>query len=162
MLAQKPLTVSQIITKLNFKRTRLTTLAACLTGEVALREGEEHVGLLQAMMTAGVPTVVASLWAVDDAATRALFEAFYTRQATLNAPAEAMRDACQLLRNTDAWQHPYYWAAFAVNGLAPPCSFRISDTPWPPTDLSKQIEHYTRQSLLPDTNKMMSVLLTAS
>jgi len=145
MLAQKPLTVAQIITKLNLKRTRLTTLAACLTGQVALREGEEHVGLLQAMMTAGVQTVVASLWVVDDAATRALFEAFYTRQATLNAPAEAMRDACQLLRNTEAWQHPYYWAAFAVNGLVAPRKERISNTIWPPTDLSEQIEQYTRQ-----------------
>ena len=55
MLAQKPLTVSQIITKLNFKRTRLTTLAACLTGEVALRGGEEHVGLLQAMIFFDAP-----------------------------------------------------------------------------------------------------------
>ena len=146
MLAQKPLTVEQIITKLNLRRTRLVTLGACLTGEVALREGEEHIGLLQAMMTAGVQTVVASLWAVDDTATRVLFEAFYSREATLHepAPAQAMREAARLLRESGAWKHPFYWAAFQVNGLVQPLA-AANGGEWPPADLVAQMEKYAQQ-----------------
>lgn len=118
LAGEKPyLTVQDIITQLNLKQTRLVTLAACLSGQVALQAGEEHIGLLQALMTAGAPTIVASLWSVDDAATRALFTAFYTRQISINAPAQAMRDAAALLREKERWAHPYYWAAFQVNGL---------------------------------------------
>ena len=72
-----------------------------MTGEVVLRDGEEHIGLLQAMMTSGVQTVVASLWRVDDAATRALFEAFYVTQTNIHSSAQAMKDASDLLRQQE-------------------------------------------------------------
>lgn len=151
-LAERTLTIEEIITKLDLKRTHLATLAACLTGQVRLREGEEHIGLLQAMMTAGVQTVVTSLWYVDDAATRALFEAFYARQAILNAPAEAMQDACNLLRDIAAqeivaWKHPFYWAAFQVNGLVfHSASSTANQEQWPPADLLSQMSDYAQRS----------------
>ena len=145
------LTVQRIIGELNLKPTRLATLAACLTGEVKLHSGEEHVGLLQAMMTAGVQTVVASLWHVDDAATRALFEAFYHREADMHSAPLAMRDASLLLRQT--WSHPYYWAAFQVNGLPslPQEGFALpkksEPVKWPP-DLLDHIEKDKQRSII--------------
>ena len=69
-------------------------------------------------MTAGVKTVIASLWEVDDLATRALFEAFYLQTATMPAPASSMQQACRLLADIPEWQHPYFWAGFQVNGLS--------------------------------------------
>lgn len=138
------LTVQRIITELNLKPTRLATLAACLSGEVKLQEGEEHVGLLQAMMTAGTQTVVASLWHVDDAATRALFEAFYYREADIHSAPLAMRDASQLLRQK--WSHPYYWAAFTVNGF-PPLPKKTAPAEWP-RDLLEHIEKDNQRSIM--------------
>jgi tetratricopeptide (TPR) repeat protein len=112
------LTVRRIISELRLSRTRLATLGACLSGRVEVRRGEEHVGILQALMSAGARAVVASLWPVHDAATRALFEVFYAEIAAGDAPARALVDAGWLVRNRPGWEHPYYWAAFQVNGLA--------------------------------------------
>ncbi|MGB0384798.1 MAG: COR domain-containing protein [Ardenticatenaceae bacterium] len=139
------LTIQRIITELHLKQTRLATLAACLTGEVALRDGEEHVGLLQAMMTAGAQTVVASLWRVDDAATRALFEAFYFREANIHCSAHAMKDASRLLRQQKKWTHPYYWAAFEVNGLT--SRYQETTPPQWPEELLNHIKQDHERSI---------------
>jgi hypothetical protein len=69
--------VQRIITELRLEQTRLATLSACESGRVGVKEAEEHVGLLQAVMSAGAQAVVAGLWKVDAAATHALFEYFY-------------------------------------------------------------------------------------
>lgn len=139
------LTVQRIMSELNLKQTRLVTLAACLTGEVKLQEGEEHIGLLQAMMTAGTQTVVASLWRVDDAATRSLFEAFYFREVQLHSPAQAMKEASDLLRQKKGWNHPYYWAAFQVNGLTSYAKDR-AEIEWP-AELLADIEQDNESSM---------------
>jgi hypothetical protein len=118
MLAGGWLTVQRIITELHFDRTRLATIAACLSGRVHMHEGEEHVGLVQAMMSAGARAVVASLWPVNDAATRALFEAFYAGIEGGKSPAVALADATRIVRERAGWEHPYYWAAFQATGLA--------------------------------------------
>lgn len=118
MLADGWLTVQRIIAELRLHHARLVTLGACLTGQAEIREGEEYVGLTQAILTAGAQAVVSSLWSVDDAATRALFQAFYPAVAAGKAPAGALREAAAAVRRRPGWQHPYYWAAFAASGLA--------------------------------------------
>lgn len=118
MLAGGWLTVQRIITELHLDQTRLVTMAACLSGHAAMRRGEEHVGLLQSMMTAGAQAVVASLWNVDDAATRAFFHRFYAEVAAGHPPAVASRKAIRFVQEQPHWTHPYYWAAFQVSGLA--------------------------------------------
>jgi CHAT domain-containing protein len=74
------------------------------------------------MMTAGTRVVVGSLWSVQDYATRVLFEAFYEKVRDGMNPAQAMREAQRLVREREVdgqkvWEHPFYWAAFQVNGL---------------------------------------------
>jgi hypothetical protein len=118
MLAGGWLTVQRIITELRLERTHVATFGACLSGRVALKRGDEHIGLLQAMLTTGVQSVVTSLWSVDDAATRTLFEAFYADLAVGHSPASAMQKAAGMIRDRSDWEHPYYWAAFQVSGLA--------------------------------------------
>ncbi len=137
------LTVSEILT-LNLKHVQLATLAACLSGQMDLRAGEEHVGLLQAMLTAGARTIAASLWSVDDTATSALFEAFYFRMAQLNSPSQAMREAMNLVRAQSGWAHPYFWVAFQVNGL-PTVSHQTSAPIWP-TNLTHRLNNYVERS----------------
>jgi len=112
------LTIQPIITRLHLDRARLAVLSACQTGQLDVRRGEEHVGLVQAMMTAGARTVVASLWSVDDASTRVLFEEFYAALGEGQSPAEALARAASRVRQHPGWEHPYYWAAFQAVGLA--------------------------------------------
>jgi CHAT domain-containing protein len=119
MLADGSLTVQRIVNELRLKNPKLVTMSACESGKARIHQGDELLGLVQAMMTIGAPTVVASLWGVNDAATCELFSQFYSNLRREEcSPAVAMRNAIDAVRSHSEWQHPYYWAAFTVNGLA--------------------------------------------
>jgi tetratricopeptide (TPR) repeat protein len=111
-----------MLTVLDVHRARmdadLVVLSACDTGRGALFAGEGMVGLTQAFMAAGAPRVVASLWRVEDAATRALMERFYEALRSGLGTADALRSAQEGVRAEPAWRHPRYWAAWALWGRA--------------------------------------------
>jgi CHAT domain-containing protein len=104
MLADGWLTVQRIITDLRLKQCQLTTLGACQSGRTALGSGDEHVGLIQALMTAGTASVVASLWSVNDASTSAFFGAFYAEINKGEPPAIALRQAAEEVRDVAQMQ----------------------------------------------------------
>ncbi|MCP4538976.1 MAG: CHAT domain-containing protein [Chloroflexi bacterium] len=95
----------------------LVVLSACETGRGTLRGGE-HLGLARAFLLAGTRSVLASHWAVDDAATAELMGAFYRRLAAGEQPAEALRKAQLTALSSSAphRRHPYYWAPFFLLG----------------------------------------------
>jgi CHAT domain-containing protein len=92
---------------------RLVVLSACETGLGTLSRGDEVVGLQRAFLYAGTPTVVTTLWKVDDRATFELIRAFYARLDSGN-PVEALRQAP--LETIRTFPHPYAWAAFVLTG----------------------------------------------
>ena len=55
----------------------LVTFSACETGVNEYRPGNELIGLTRALIYAGTPSVVVSLWAVDDLSTGLLMQHFY-------------------------------------------------------------------------------------
>jgi CHAT domain-containing protein len=92
-------------------------LSACQTALGADVRGEGLIGLTRAFMYAGAPRVVSSLWSVSDRATAALMKAFYRRLLIDRmSVAAALRGAQLELRRNPRWSHPYYWAAFVVQG----------------------------------------------
>jgi CHAT domain-containing protein len=99
----------------------LVVLSACETGLGAglhgdVPAGDDWVGLNRAFLYAGAGSVVASLWAVDDHATRVLMEHLYSGlHAGLGAPA-ALARAQRLVLREGRHRHPHYWAAFGVTG----------------------------------------------
>jgi len=95
----------------------LVTLSACETGLNRIAPGDELLGLVRGFLLAGAPSVMASLWTVDDASTAALMGGFYRRlAASPDAPAvaQALREAQVEVLATQA--HPYFWAAFSLHG----------------------------------------------
>lgn len=96
------------------RATNLVTLSACQTQVGQLSKGDEIVALNRAFLYAGTPTVMASLWSVDDRATSLLMERFYTHLRAGMGKAEALRHAQQEVRKE--YEHPYYWAAFTLTG----------------------------------------------
>jgi len=95
----------------------LVVLSACRTGLGKNVRGEGLVGLTRAFMYAGAARVLASLWTVDDAATAELMSAFYRILFIEGrAPAEALRGAQLHMWRHPRWRHPYYWAAFTLQG----------------------------------------------
>jgi CHAT domain-containing protein len=67
-----------------------------------------------------VPTVVASLWSVDDSATARLFEVFHHKLQAGVDPVDALRAAqLEMLRSPDQKDRsPWAWAAFEVIGAS--------------------------------------------
>ena len=96
--------------------TDLVVLSACQTQMGALSAGDEVVGLTRAFLYAGTPSVIASLWGVDDQATALLMERFYTHLQAGVGKGEALRQAQMDVRAE--YPHPYYWAAFVLTGDA--------------------------------------------
>jgi CHAT domain-containing protein len=101
---------------LDLKQTELVVLSACQTQLGRLSAGDEVVGLTRAFMFAGTPTVVASLWNVDDAATALLMERFYTHLKAGLGKSAALRQAQLDLLQHELYREPYYWSAFVLSG----------------------------------------------
>ncbi len=95
----------------------LVVLSGCSTALGEEIRGEGLLGLTHAFFHAGTPRVVSSLWQVQDRATAELMERFY--RALLQQglrPAAALRSAQLSLRSDPRRRHPYFWAAFVLQG----------------------------------------------
>ncbi|MEH2024159.1 CHAT domain-containing protein [Nostoc sp.] len=74
---EKCLTLGDIFA-LDLRQCRLTTLSACETGLTDFNSlGDEYIGLPSGFLYAGSPSVVSSLWTVDDLSTAFLTIQFY-------------------------------------------------------------------------------------
>ena len=92
----------------------LVTLSACETGVNAIAPGDELIGLARGFFSAGSPTVLLSLWTVDDEATAELMVRFYGELTRSNSPSEALRSAqLEVIRNQP---HPFFWSPFILTG----------------------------------------------
>lgn len=95
----------------------LVVLSACETGLGKEIKGEGLEGLTRAFLYAGARRVVVSLWNVNDRATAALMQNFYTGMLRGNkSPAAALRAAQLRMLQTRQWQSPYFWAPFIMQG----------------------------------------------
>jgi CHAT domain-containing protein len=94
----------------------LVVLSACQTQLGAQSRGDDVVGLNRAFIYAGAPTVIASLWSVDDQATREFMTSFYAHLRQGMGKAAALQAAQAALRVQERYRHPYFWAAFVLTG----------------------------------------------
>jgi CHAT domain-containing protein len=94
---------------LDLRGTAMVVLSACETGVVP-DQGGVALALIGGFLCAGAAAVVASLWAVNDNATRNLMEHFYAHLASGLRPAQALIVAANAIRN----DHPLDWAAFQL------------------------------------------------
>jgi CHAT domain-containing protein/Tfp pilus assembly protein PilF len=102
------------IYNLDLERVSLVVLSACDTELGPRSRGDDIVGLNRAFIYAGSPTIIASLWSVDDEATGNLMMSFYRQLRQGKSKAVALQLAQRDVRAKK--QHPYYWAAFVLTG----------------------------------------------
>ncbi|MEG5015691.1 MULTISPECIES: CHAT domain-containing tetratricopeptide repeat protein [unclassified Microcoleus] len=93
----------------------LVVLSACNTGEGRIT-GDGVIGLSRALISAGVPSVIVSLWAVPDAPTSELMQSFYQNLQNNPDKAQALRQA--MLTTMKTHPQPRDWAAFTLIGEA--------------------------------------------
>jgi len=96
-------------------RARLAVLSACESGAGVMNTGEGTFSIARGFSLVGVPSIVMSLWKVNDRVTSDLMMDMYKGFINEGQPInEALRSSkLNYLDNSDEYSaHPYYWAAF--------------------------------------------------
>ncbi|MGL1863360.1 MAG: CHAT domain-containing protein [Pseudodesulfovibrio sp.] len=94
----------------------LVFLSACDTGRAVIGSGDEIVGLTRGFFVAGTPSVINTLWAIDDQSTAMLAQRFYRNMfAGEMDKARALQEA-KLYLMENGFESPYYWGAFVLQG----------------------------------------------
>jgi len=98
------------IFSLNLKAD-MVVLSACETGLGKISSGDEIIGLTRAFIYAGTPSVVTTLWKVNDRSSYELMREFYQHLKT-SKKSEALRQA--QLTTMKEFPEPFYWAAYQL------------------------------------------------
>jgi CHAT domain-containing protein/lipoprotein NlpI len=107
------------IYNMRLPRARVAVLSACDTGIEQTYRGEGPISMARPFIKAGVPIVVASLWAVESDSTAKLMTSFHKhRKQGRSSTIEALREAqLEMLSSPDIRNHhPYRWASFNAIG----------------------------------------------
>ncbi len=99
-------------------KAQLVTLSACNTGIGRVAEGEGVMSLARAFRSAGVPSVVTSLWPASDKSTPKLMSHFYENLKNGLPKDLALNNARKQYLKTAVGKarHPYYWGGFILIG----------------------------------------------
>jgi CHAT domain-containing protein len=92
----------------------LIALSGCSTGLNVIAAGDELIGLVRGLLSAGARSLLLTLWDVNDSSTAEFMKSFYTRLFSRPDPALAVRETMIEVRQSHP--HPYYWAPFTLIG----------------------------------------------
>ncbi len=117
---------------IDLSRTKLVVLSACETGVGKSMKGEGVYSLARGFAYAGCPSIVMSLWKVNDKTTADLMDYFYENLAGGMPKDEALQKAkLTFIKNTDdTGAHPANWAAFIPLGNNQPIQFENPKFRW--------------------------------
>jgi CHAT domain-containing protein len=94
----------------------LLTLSGCVTGVSAQHAGDELIGLSRAALSAGIPSVITTLWEVQDDVAAEFFERFYTNLRDGMGKDKALC-VTQLSMIADPhYKNPGNWAPYVLLG----------------------------------------------
>ncbi|MEQ9443781.1 MAG: CHAT domain-containing tetratricopeptide repeat protein [Cyclobacteriaceae bacterium] len=113
-------------------KAQLAVLTACETGLGNYRRGEGVLSLAHAFRYAGCPSVIYSLWSIDDQQSNQIAALFYENLQEDMSVAEALRAAkLKYLETAEgSLQSPYYWGGLVLTGDDQ--SVRLSSSPLNP------------------------------
>lgn len=106
------------IYNLDLKNVRLSVLSACNTGTGRMQRGEGLMSLARGFLYAGCPSIVVSLWEVEDNAGTQIMTSFYKNLERGKTKDAALREAkLEYLSNANSrLAHPHYWMSFKSIG----------------------------------------------
>ncbi len=92
----------------------LVVLSGCATGLNVVEAGDELIGLTRGLLHAGVPSVLVTLWDVNDESTAEFMGSFYRHLGGETDRAGAVAAAMREVR--ERHPNPYHWAPFVLVG----------------------------------------------
>lgn len=97
---------------------QLAVLSSCNTGNGTLIKGEGIVSLARGFVYTGIPTVIMTLWEVEDESGTGIMADFYKRFKDHVPVDEALRESkLNYLHSADKLRsHPYFWSAYVSIG----------------------------------------------
>jgi CHAT domain-containing protein len=110
------LEVHDILGELDLSGVNLVVLAACDSALGKRSGGDDIVGLTRALLYAGTPGVISTLWRINDEATATLMDEFYCRLLAGDLAADALRTAQLTMLKSETNADPTKWAAFSLTG----------------------------------------------
>jgi CHAT domain-containing protein len=98
-------------------QARLVVLCCCHTGQGEITS-EGVIGITRAFLAAGARCVIATLWPIDDNATKEFMEKFYGELCQETSVCEALRRTMNLFQKHEivAYRSIRIWAPFTVYG----------------------------------------------
>jgi hypothetical protein len=93
----------------------LVTLSACNTAIGKLTKGDDVVGLTRAFIFAGTPSILGTIWSVNDESTSKFMNYFYDNLKEMDK-FESLQLAQIKMINSENYSHPYHWAGFQLIG----------------------------------------------
>jgi CHAT domain-containing protein len=114
-LVDRRLTALDVSATLELKNAALVFLNSCDSGQALPGHTDELVALTRVFLYAGSPTILATLWALDDRVGRTFAEYFYKFWIDKEQPlAVAFQKAMRKTRVL--YDHPFDWAPFVLMG----------------------------------------------
>jgi CHAT domain-containing protein len=97
---------------------QLTVLSACNTGTGLLKKGEGIMSLARGFLYAGCPSIIMSLWEVEDESGTQIMTSFYKNLKKGKTKDESLRLAkLEYLESVNSRRaHPHYWLGFISIG----------------------------------------------
>lgn len=97
-------------------QTELAILSACESGIGNLQTGEGMLSLAYSLNYSGCPSVIMSLWKIDEKTNAEILESFYKHVRKSSTKSEALRKAKLEYIQNNTNLHPFYWAGLVVMG----------------------------------------------
>lgn len=107
----------------------LSVLTACETGGGMFQAGLGMQSLAHAFAFAGCPSLIMSLWSIDEKSSASVLERFYDHLGSgIESPVTALTRAKRdyLAQNKGELIHPFYWAGLVYMGSETPVELRSS------------------------------------
>ena len=98
--------------------SRMVVLSACESGLGEIKQGEGTYSVARGFASVGVPSIVTTLWKVNDLTSMKVVTDFYDNLDQGMSKSEAMRQAKLNFLSTanNLSAHPYYWGSFMIIG----------------------------------------------
>lgn len=98
--------------------SRMAVLSSCNSGSGKLRRGEGVMSLARGFVYSGCPSIIMTLWSVEDNSGVKLMTSFYSHLLQGKTKSEAIQQSkIDFIQHSDQLKaHPYFWSGYVVIG----------------------------------------------